>query len=159
MEDVLLLYRPFELSFAQRISFVLHDLSLQEGIGLFHRRLTLSDKKPTPMASASRRGRSYPPSALRHCCTACPQAASAAASNDTSPAASTSSSNTPLDSHRSIIAARWGILPGIVQVTAGKMAQATGLSRPYCSMMRHGADVPHPRHWPALERLAQGHRQ
>ncbi len=47
-------------------------LQLPGGVGLFHRQLTLTDKKPTPMASASRRGRSYPPSALRPHCTQCP---------------------------------------------------------------------------------------
>ena len=39
-------------------------------------RATLTDKKPTPMASTSRRGRSFPPSALRHRCTECPLGAS-----------------------------------------------------------------------------------
>ncbi len=36
----------------------------------------LTDKNQTPMASASNRGRSFPPSALRHHCTGCPPGAS-----------------------------------------------------------------------------------
>jgi hypothetical protein len=45
------------------------------------------------------------------------------------------------------------ILPGLSIVTAGEMARATGLSRPYCSMIKRGAYAPHPKHWDALRRL------
>lgn len=45
------------------------------------------------------------------------------------------------------------ILPGLSAVTAGEMARATGLSRPYCSMIKRGAYVPHPKHWDVLGRL------
>ena len=45
------------------------------------------------------------------------------------------------------------ILPILQGVTAGEMAGATGLSRPYCSMIKRGAYVPHPRHWSALATL------
>ena len=45
------------------------------------------------------------------------------------------------------------ILPRLSAVTAGEMARATGLSRPYCSMIKRGAYVPHPKHWEALATL------
>ncbi len=38
-------------------------------------------------------------------------------------------------------------------VTAGELARATGLSRPYCSMIKRGAYIPHPKHWEAFRRL------
>jgi len=47
------------------------------------------------------------------------------------------------------------ILPALRGVTAGEMARATGLSRPYCSMIKRGAYVPHPKHWDAFAELAQ----
>ena len=50
------------------------------------------------------------------------------------------------------------ILPGLRAVTAGEMARATGLSRPYCSMIKRGAYTPHPRHWNTLRRLADDPR-
>lgn len=38
-------------------------------------------------------------------------------------------------------------------VPVATMAQATGLSRVFCSRVRKGSAVPHPRHWPAFETL------
>ncbi len=46
------------------------------------------------------------------------------------------------------------ILPLLRDFTAGEMARATGLSRPYCSMIKRGDYVPHPRHWSTLRTLA-----
>ncbi len=51
------------------------------------------------------------------------------------------------------------ILPGLRAVTAGEMARATGLSRPYCSMIKRGGYVPHPKHWEALAQLVVATRQ
>lgn len=45
------------------------------------------------------------------------------------------------------------ILPALTEVTAADMARATGLSAGYCSMIKRGQRVPHPRHWGALETL------
>lgn len=50
------------------------------------------------------------------------------------------------------------ILPGLSAVTAGEMARATGLSRPYCSMIKRGAYVPHAKHWDVLSQLLAAHR-
>ena len=47
------------------------------------------------------------------------------------------------------------IRPLLQQISAGEMAQATGLSRPYCSMIRRGAYTPHPKHWAALREVAE----
>ncbi len=38
------------------------------------------------------------------------------------------------------------ILPGLREVSLGAMTKATGLSKPYCSKIRRGDFVPHPRH-------------
>jgi hypothetical protein len=38
-------------------------------------------------------------------------------------------------------------------VSLAAMMRATGLSRPYCAMIRRGARVPHARHWEALRAL------
>ena len=46
------------------------------------------------------------------------------------------------------------ILPGLADVTLSAMVKATGLSKPYCSLIRRGEFVPHPRHWNALTDLA-----
>lgn len=35
-------------------------------------------------------------------------------------------------------------------VSLGMMAKATGLSEQYCSLIRRGEYVPHPRHWASL---------
>ncbi len=46
------------------------------------------------------------------------------------------------------------ILPTLQGFTAGEIARATGLSRPYCSMIKRGGYVPHPKHWETIARLA-----
>lgn len=46
-----------------------------------------------------------------------------------------------------------GILPKLQSVSIPAMARATGLSRSYCSMIRRGIHVPHPRHWETLRSL------
>lgn len=40
--------------------------------------------------------------------------------------------------------------PKLSAVPLAAMMEATGLSRPYCAMIRRGAYVPHPRHWAVL---------
>ena len=50
---------------------------------------------------------------------------------------------------------RQHILPALQQRTPQEIANATGLSRPYCALIRQGAYVPHPRHWDPL-RLFSG---
>jgi hypothetical protein len=45
------------------------------------------------------------------------------------------------------------ILPGLANVTVRAMAEATGLSPGYCSFIRRGLRIPHPRHWNALRKL------
>jgi len=42
------------------------------------------------------------------------------------------------------------ILPKLRHVTLREMMQATGFSSGYCSMIRKGKHIPHPRHWKAL---------
>jgi CRISPR-associated endonuclease Cas1 len=46
------------------------------------------------------------------------------------------------------------ILPGLRQRTVPDMVTATGLSQHYCSLIRLGKKVPHPRHWDALRSVA-----
>jgi CRISPR-associated endonuclease Cas1 len=46
-----------------------------------------------------------------------------------------------------------GIGPKLQAVSLAAMMRATGLSRPYCAMIRRGARVPHARHWEALRAL------
>jgi hypothetical protein len=48
------------------------------------------------------------------------------------------------------------ILPGLRQTTIAQLAAATGLSAHYCSLIRLGKRVPHPRHWEALRSVAAG---
>jgi hypothetical protein len=43
--------------------------------------------------------------------------------------------------------------PKLQAVSLAAMMRATGLSRPYCAMIRRGARVPHARHWEALRAL------
>ena len=43
--------------------------------------------------------------------------------------------------------------PKLQEVSLAAMMRATGLSRPYCAMIRRGARVPHARHWGALRVL------
>lgn len=45
------------------------------------------------------------------------------------------------------------ILPGLAGTRAIDIAQATALSRPYCSAILRGERVPHPRHWEVLRDL------
>lgn len=45
------------------------------------------------------------------------------------------------------------ILPSLQGVSLGAMANATGLSPQYCSLIRRGLKVPHQRHWRVLGRL------
>lgn len=47
------------------------------------------------------------------------------------------------------------ILPALKNVKIEAMVAATGLSAGYCSFIRRGTKVPHPRHWLALEHLIQ----
>jgi len=47
------------------------------------------------------------------------------------------------------------VLPGLRHVSLQVMADATGLSKGYCSFVRRGLKVPHRRHWAALARLAE----
>jgi hypothetical protein len=47
------------------------------------------------------------------------------------------------------------ILPGIQAIPLRQMTKATGLSEPYCSLIRRGQRTPHPRHWEALRTLAR----
>ena len=47
------------------------------------------------------------------------------------------------------------ILPGLREVPLSVLAAATGLSEHYCSMIRLGKRVPHPRHWETLRVLAR----
>ncbi|MGO9820078.1 MAG: hypothetical protein ACLPTJ_05420 [Solirubrobacteraceae bacterium] len=45
------------------------------------------------------------------------------------------------------------ILPGLRRKTIGELVAATGLSEHYCSLIRLGKKVPHPRHWVALREV------
>jgi len=45
------------------------------------------------------------------------------------------------------------IQPRLETVSVAAMMRATGLSRPYCTMIRRGGYVPHPRHWGVLAGL------
>jgi CRISPR-associated endonuclease Cas1 len=47
------------------------------------------------------------------------------------------------------------IFPGLKTVSVRSMAEATGLTRGYCSMIRRGLYVPHARHWAALQALSE----
>lgn len=42
------------------------------------------------------------------------------------------------------------ILPGLRDLPIQKLVAATGLSEHYCSLIRLGNKVPHPRHWSGL---------
>jgi hypothetical protein len=46
------------------------------------------------------------------------------------------------------------ILPKLRSVPLGLMVKATGLSLIYCSLVRRGVYVPHPRHWEPLKSIA-----
>jgi hypothetical protein len=45
------------------------------------------------------------------------------------------------------------VLARLKGVPVRRIAEATGLTRGYCSMVRRGLRVPHPRHWAALREL------
>lgn len=45
------------------------------------------------------------------------------------------------------------IQPGIKALPLSRIMEATGLSLRYCSLIRRGQKVPHPRHWGALVRV------
>ncbi len=49
------------------------------------------------------------------------------------------------------------VLPELRRLSLSQMAQATGLSRAYCSLVRDGKKLPHPRHWAALRKAALLH--
>lgn len=46
------------------------------------------------------------------------------------------------------------ILPQLQRLSLSVISEHTGLSQQYCSLIRRGLYVPHPRHWAALRRLA-----
>ena len=48
------------------------------------------------------------------------------------------------------------ILPLIEDIPLRKLQRATGLSIRYCSFIRRGLKVPHPRHWEKFRRVDQG---
>ena len=50
------------------------------------------------------------------------------------------------------------ILPGLQHVSINDLAKATGLSAGYCSFIRRGLKIPHPRHWPALLEAAKSNQ-
>ena len=43
--------------------------------------------------------------------------------------------------------------PKLAGLSLSAIMRATGLSRPYCAMIRRGARIPHPRHWVDLRAL------
>jgi CRISPR-associated endonuclease Cas1 len=45
------------------------------------------------------------------------------------------------------------IRPHLANVPLGRISEATGLSKPYCSVIRSGKGTPDPRHWRALAEL------
>lgn len=47
------------------------------------------------------------------------------------------------------------VLPRLQGVPLSALTQATGLSLRYCSLIRRGACVPHPRHWETLQKLGE----
>jgi CRISPR-associated endonuclease Cas1 len=47
------------------------------------------------------------------------------------------------------------ILPSLRNVTIAQLANATGLSEHYCSLIRLGKRVPHPRHWGNFQEIAE----
>ncbi|MDP9382176.1 MAG: hypothetical protein M3Q29_18945, partial [Chloroflexota bacterium] len=48
---------------------------------------------------------------------------------------------------------RQDILPGLQRMPLSTITEVTGLSLRYCSLVRRGEQVPHPRHWAALQTL------
>lgn len=49
-----------------------------------------------------------------------------------------------------------GILPGLQDVPLSRMVEVTRLTVKYCSLIRRGVYVPHPRHWKILKSIATG---
>lgn len=47
------------------------------------------------------------------------------------------------------------IAPNLRSVSLSDLVRATGLSQPYCAMIRRGGRVPHPRHWRAIREIIQ----
>jgi hypothetical protein len=47
------------------------------------------------------------------------------------------------------------IAPALRERSIAELVEATGLSAHYCSLIRLGKRVPHPRHWDALRTLGQ----
>ncbi len=47
----------------------------------------------------------------------------------------------------------YAILPGLMRVPLRRIMRATGLSLRYCSLVRRGLRVPHPRHWDILAEI------
>jgi len=50
-----------------------------------------------------------------------------------------------------------GIQPGLRKLSVARLAAVTGLSPHYCSLIRLGKRVPHPRHWRVLAELVDDH--
>lgn len=50
------------------------------------------------------------------------------------------------------------ILPTLQELSLSAIAGATGLFQQYCSLIRRGLNVPHPRHWEAMSRLQENVR-
>jgi CRISPR-associated endonuclease Cas1 len=48
------------------------------------------------------------------------------------------------------------VLPRLAGLSASRLADLTGLSRPYCASIVRGERVPHPRWWEALRQIDQG---
>jgi len=48
------------------------------------------------------------------------------------------------------------VLPQLRSIPLREMAEATGLSEGYCSLVRRGLKVPHRRHWAVLAQLVEG---
>lgn len=46
------------------------------------------------------------------------------------------------------------LLPGLQKVSLSEMSAATGLTKGYCSFIKRGMKIPHPRHWEKLAELA-----
>lgn len=47
------------------------------------------------------------------------------------------------------------ILPRLERAPLRKIMEATGLSLRYCSIIRRGLYVPHPRHWETLSQVGE----
>jgi len=46
------------------------------------------------------------------------------------------------------------IVPGLAHVTLSRISSTLGISEPYARWIKNGKRICHPRHWPALARLA-----